>query len=127
MGLVILKKDRKNSKSYEEAEELARQRYIKNRNCILYKNLRKILNDARQYSDVSNYDNEMYCLKGVLFGIDKRIAELEQKGIGLTKHEDLERVCKYCNQSILKSLYQKHLDDGCIAKHTKDKEGDRET
>lgn len=93
----------------EEKEELLQQKRIMNRNRVLYKNLRKILNDARQYSDVVNYENELFCLKGVLFGVEKRIAELEQRCIGIPRHEDLERTCKYCNIPVLKSIYKQHL------------------
>ena len=69
----------------EEAEELKNQTSIKNRNRVLYRNLRRLLNDARQYSDVVNYENELFCLKGVRFGVEERIAELEQKGVGLSR------------------------------------------
>lgn len=81
MGIVIKKDDIANSKSYDEAEELARRRYRRNRNRVLYKNLRKYLNDARKESDIENYDQEMFWLKVVLYGVSRRIDELQRSGV----------------------------------------------
>lgn len=81
MGLVILKKDREQSKSYEEAEELARRRYLKNRNHRLYKNLRRFLNNARKASTIQDYDEEYTQLHATQYGILRRMGELEAKGI----------------------------------------------
>lgn len=84
MGLVILKKDKENSKSFEESEELARRRYCINKRKTLYKNIRKILNDARKASDDENLDEEYTQLCYAFYAVQRRISELNcNHGIGL--------------------------------------------
>lgn len=80
MGIVILKKDKDISKSYEEAKEIATRRYLANRNKILYRNLRKFLQDASKATQDHNNDEEYNQLQYTLYGVQRRISELEAKG-----------------------------------------------
>lgn len=81
MGIVILKKDRDASKSYDEAEELARRRYLINQNKRLYKNLRKFLQDASKAVENQDQDSEFDLLHSTLYGVQRRLEELKAKGI----------------------------------------------
>lgn len=80
MGIIVLQKDRDASSSYEEAEEIARRRYLSNQNKKLYRNLRKFLQDASKATQDQNSDEEYNQLHYTLYGVQRRMAELEAKG-----------------------------------------------
>lgn len=88
-GIHILKTD--TGATYEEREEKARQRYIKNRNKTLYKNLVKFLRSASKATCEVDYDEEYNQLGHVLYGVQRRMGELNQKGVGLPSNSEVKK------------------------------------